>query len=375
MSVVRLSRSSVGEDEAQAVARVIADGYLGMGREVQLFEDELRAHLETDAHVICVNTGTSALHLALAGLDIGPGDEVLVPTITYVASFQAVSATGARPVACDVTRDRVFIDLEDAERRVTARTRAIMPVHYASDGRDIAEVYAFATRHGLRVIEDAAHGFGCRRDGRPVGSSGDVVCFSFDGIKNITCGEGGALVTSDDELAARVRDARLLGVERDTEARYAGARSWTFEVHHQGFRFHMSNLMAAIGRVQLRKLPKFAEHRRRAAARYREAFSGLNGLVLLDLDWASIVPHIFVVRIVDGRRDELMAHLRSTGIECGLHYQPNHLLTYYADGVSLPNAETLNEQLISLPLHAELSDADQRRVIDTVIDFLRGADA
>lgn len=369
MSIVRLSKSCVGEEEKIALARVIDAGYLGMGREVQLFEEELCAYLGTDAEVVCVNTGTAALHLALCCLDIGPGDEVLVPSITYVASFQAIAATGARPVACDVTSERVFIDLADAERRLSVRTKAIMPVHYASDSQGIADVYEFANRHGLRVIEDAAHGFGCTREGKRIGYEGDVICFSFDGIKNITSGEGGAVVTADQKLARRIKDARLLSVESDTEKRYKGERSWSFDVKHQGFRYHMSNLMAAIGREQLKKINKFTEHRQSCASRYRDGLKGVKGLVFLDLDYANIVPHIFVIRIIDGRRDTLMEKLRANKIECGIHYMPNHLLEYFASSYTLPVAEQLGGELLSLPLHAELTSFELDRVIEIIVNF------
>lgn len=352
-----------------ALAGVIEAGYLGMGKEVQHFEEELRAYLQTPHEVICVNTGTAALHLALSAMDIGPGDEVLVPSITYVASFQAISATGARPVACDVNYQNVFIDLEDAGKRLSALTRAIMPVHYASDSRNMTAVYDFAAVHGLRVIEDAAHGFGCMRDGKKIGCEGDVLCFSFDGIKNITSGEGGAVVTGDAELARRIRDARLLGVEKDTEKRYTGQRSWTFDVHHQGYRYHMSNLMAAIGREQLKKIGRFGEHRKTCVARYCEGLKDVKGLEFLELDYENIISHIFVVRIVDGRRDALMEKLRASKIECGIHYMPNHLLEYFATDYSLPVAEKLGGELISLPLHAELSIAEQDKVITTVLEF------
>jgi len=371
MNNIRLSKSCVGEEEKIALARVIDAGYLGMGREVQLFEEELQAYLGTSLHVICVNTGTAALHLSVQCLDIGPGDEVLVPSITYVASFQAVAAAGAKPVACDVTPDRAFIDLIDAERRLTSRTKAIMPVHYASDSQDIGAVYTFAARHGLRVIEDAAHGFGCVRDGKRVGADGDILCFSFDGIKNITSGEGGAVVTGDAELARRIQDARLLGVERDTEKRFKGERSWTFDVLHQGYRYHMSNLMAAIGREQLKKIGRFSERRQSCVARYRRELAGLAGLSFLDLDYENIVSHIFVVRVSNGRRDELMDHLRSNNIECGIHYQPNHLLSYYRTDYRLANAERLHGVLLSLPLHPDLTETDQARVIDSVKTALK----
>ena len=371
MSRVRLSRSSVGEEEKQALARVIDDAYLGMGEEVRLFEEEISAMIGGNRQVVCVATGTAALHMAVSCLDIGAGDEVLVPTITYVASFQAVSATGAKPVACDVRESDVFIDLKDAEKRLTAKTCAIMPVHYASGTGALRETYAFAKANGLRVIEDAAHSFGNERDGVRVGAEGDILCFSFDGIKNITSGEGGAIVTGDIALAQRLRDARLLGVEKDTEARYGGRRTWTFDVKHQGFRYHMSNLMAALGREQLQKLDRFSARRRALAVRYVQAFAGMNGLSTLDMNWAGIVPHIFVVKVHEGRREALADHLKAQEIETGFHYQPNHRLTLFRTDYALPAADRLADELLTLPLHAELTDAEQDRVIAAVAGFFR----
>lgn len=373
--LVRLSRSVVGDEEKAALARVIDGGYLGMGGEVQAFENELQSFLGTDRHVVCVSTGTAALHLAALCMDISVGDEVLVPSLTYVATFQAVAATGATPVACDVSPATGFLDAADAERRITGKTRAIVPVHYASSSDGMAAVYDMARRHGLRVIEDAAHGFGCWRAGAKVGCTGDVVCFSFDGIKNITSGEGGAVVTGDAELARRIRDGRLLGVERDTEKRYRGERSWNFEVRYQGFRYHMSNLMATIGREQLKKLEHFAAHRRRCALRYASAFTDLAGLRFFDLDFARLVPHIFPVVVRNGLRDQLMAHLGQAGIESGVHYKPNHLLDYFRTAYALPVAEQFGAELLSLPLHAALTSEEQERVIAAVCGFFGAPDA
>jgi len=274
-------------------------------------------------------------------------------------------------VACDVSVDRVFIDLKDAEGRISARTKAIMPVHYASDSTEMSDVYAFAARHDIRVVEDAAHAFGCKRNEKKIGVEGDVLCFSFDGIKNITSGEGGAVITGDIELARRIRDARLLGVEKDTEKRYSGQRSWLFDVHHQGYRYHMSNLMAAIGREQLKKIDRFAAHRRSAVQLYRKLLEGQTGIELLNLSTEDIVPHIFVIRVINGRRDDVMQSLRAGGIECGIHYQPNHLLTYFNRGYSLSQAELLMGQLLSLPLHATLTAEDQSRVINVLRQSLR----
>lgn len=377
--MIRLSKSVVGEREKEALAGVIAEGYLGMGRHVQEFEEKLKNYLGA-RHVVCVNSGTAALHLALMGAGLRPGDEVLVQSLTFVASFQAVTAAGAVPVACEVRPETCTIDLNDAEKRLTDRTRAIMPVHYAGRAGDIDAVCEFAKRHNLRVVEDAAHAFGSIYKGNKVGSLGDVACFSFDGIKNITSGEGGAVVTSDEKTADFVKDARLLGVHKDTEMRYGGLRSWEFDVTHQGYRYHMSNLFAALGMVQLERLDgEFKPARQGLAKRYHEALSvfsrgkGPCPLCLFPGDYDIIIPHIFPIRVLNGRRDGLREHLLKNGIECGIHYFPNHRLTYFKkDGFSLPVTDKIYGELLTLPLHPDLTSEAQDRVIGAVKEFIDG---
>ena len=372
---IRLSRSIAGEAEAQAVRRVIVeDGYLGMGTEVRLFEEELAHYLErAPEQVIAVNSGTAALHLAVQAA-VEPGCEVLVPSLTFVASFQAISAAGCVPVACDAREDSATIDLKDAATRITPRTRAIMPVHYASNPAGLDATREFARKHTLRVIEDAAHAFGCRHKGRRIGSFGDVICFSFDGIKNITCGEGGCIVTADPETVRRCSDARLLAVQNDTQARYSGARSWDFDVTDQGYRYHMSNIMAAIGRVQLSRLEnEFSPQRVRLAAIYRERLAGLSDLAFFQNDPEDdIVPHIMPVRVLHGRRDTIKAALTEAGIPTGMHYKPNHLLSRYGGGKpALPVTERLYSELMTLPLHPGLSEDDVGHICAVLRKALR----
>ncbi|MEG2172274.1 MAG: DegT/DnrJ/EryC1/StrS family aminotransferase [Desulfovibrionaceae bacterium] len=366
---IRLSRSVVGTAEAAAVTKIITEeGYLGMGAEVQRFEAELAAYLGVQpAQVITVNTGTAALHLAVQAA-VPTGSEVLVPSLTFVASFQAIAAAGCVPVPCDVYANTATIDLEDAARRITPRTKAIMPVHYASNPWHLDAVYAFAARHKLRVIEDAAHAFGCAHQGHKIGSRGDIVCFSFDGIKNITSGEGGCIVSFDSEVARLCSDARLLSVENDTEKRYTGGRSWDFDVHCQGYRYHMSNIMAAIGRVQLSRLDaEFAPARRHLLHVYRTELANVAGLRLLELDSADdIVPHIHPVRVLHGRKDEVKARLAEQNIPTGVHYKPNHLLTYFKEmlpqGAPLPVTEQLYAELVTLPLHPAVTEQEVRMI-------------
>lgn len=377
---IRLSRSVVGAAEAAAVSNIIIEeGYLGMGSEVQRFEADIAAYLGVQpAQVITVNTGTAALHLAVQAT-VPAGCEVLVPSLTFVASFQAIAGAGCVPVACDVYAHTATIDLADAARRITPRTKAIMPVHYASNPWHLDKIYAFAQQHGLRVIEDAAHAFGCSHQGRKIGSIGDVVCFSFDGIKNITSGEGGCIVSFDPEVTRLCSDARLLSVENDTEKRYTGGRSWDFDVHCQGYRYHMSNIMAAIGRVQLARLDtEFAPARRHLLSLYREELHNVVGLGLLDMDAADIiVPHIHPVRVLHGRKDAVKARLAEQGIPTGVHYKPNHLLTYFKDmqpqGASFPVTEQLYAELVTLPLHPAVTEQDVRSICTALRDAVERA--
>lgn len=371
--MIRLSRSVLGSEEHAAVARVLDVGYLGTGPETAAFEQELAAWFGSGVSVACVNTGTAAIHLALQAVGLAPGDEVLVPTLTYVATFQAITACGGVPIACDVYEGTGQIDLEDAGRRVTSRTRILLPVHYASYVGQVEAQYAFARAHRLKVVEDAAHALGCEHRGRRIGSFGDVACFSFDGIKNITSGEGGAVVSADPEIMARVRDARLLGVQNDTEQRYRRDRSWEFDVAEQGWRYHMSDIMAAIGRVQLRRFDReFKPARVRLARRYQEQLGNVPGLRLFEHDFGPVVPHIFPLRVLGGKRDAVRKALNDADIQAGIHYKPSHLLTRFGGGrVKLPVAERLYGELLSLPLHAALSDVEQDKVVSTLREALK----
>ena len=369
---IRLSKSILGEEEVKSVRGVLLnDGYLGMGKYVRDFEEKLKKYFNRK-HVICVNSGSAALHLALMALGLKENDEVLVQSLTFVSCFQAIKGAGAVPVACEITPATCTIDLNDAERRLTNNTKAIMPVHYASRVGDLDAIFKFAKKNKLRVVEDAAHAFGTIYNGKRVGSFGDISCFSFDGIKNITCGEGGAVVTDDDKIAEFVMDARLLGVEKDTAKRYQGLRSWEFDVTHQGYRYHMSNIFAAIGLAQLKRLEKeFKPKRQRFAKYYHDALKGVNGVMLFPDNYKEIVPHIFPIRILGNKRNALRQYLLDNNIECGVHYYPNHLLTLFAQKSSrFPITERVYSELLTLPLHPDLNKNMQNKVISCVKNFM-----
>jgi dTDP-4-amino-4,6-dideoxygalactose transaminase len=365
--MIRLSKSSISEAEKKAVMLVLDKEYLGMGQEVHKFEEKLTDFFERP--VVCVANGTSALHLSCQALGIGAGDEVLVQSLTYIASFQAISATGATPIACDINPSTLTINLEDARKRITSKTKAIMPVHYAGGVGDLDSIYDFAHTNGLRVIEDAAHAFGSFYKGKHVGGFGDIACFSFDGIKNITSGEGGCIVSDDIEFIEKIKDARLLGVEKDSEKRFQNNRSWEFDVTLQGWRYHMSNIMAAIGIEQLKKFPKMAKKRQELAKKYELMLRGNPDIELLKHNYDEVVPHIYVIKCNPQRRDLMRSNLFSKNIQTGIHYQPNHLLSLYKGSSDfLPEVEDIYPKLLSLPLHVDLSEKNVELICQTLVE-------
>lgn len=364
--MIRLSKSVVGKAESAAVAHIIEDvGYLGMGAEVGEFEHDLENFIGGGMRCICVNSGTAALHLAVQAVT-NPGDDVLVPSFTFVSSYQAITGCGCRPISCEIDPETLTLDLKDAEKRITPKTTAMMPVYYASNCKMADEYQRFAKAHGIRLVEDAAHAFGCSLNGRKIGSFGDIVCFSFDGIKNITSGEGGAIFTADPDVIQKVSDARLLGVQKDSEKRYAGKRSWVFDVVAQGYRYHMSNIFAAIGRTQLKRFePEFAPKRRAIALRYTELLKDNPNVRLTPMDYEKdIVPHIFVIRVLNGKRPRLEQLFKEHDIQYGIQYRPNHTLTYFKqmgtlpEGEHLPVTEQVYDEVFSLPMHPELTEDD-----------------
>ena len=322
--------------------------------------------------MIATSTGTAALHLALNCLDIGPGDEVIVPSLTFVGSYQAIAATGATPVSCDVCESTLLTDVADVERRITSRTRAIMPVHYGGSPCNMDRLLELKNRYDVRIVEDAAHAFGTTYHGKKIGSIGDVTCFSFDSIKNITCGEGGAIASGDQELLGRLRTRRQLGIDRRSEAVSSWKnRSWQFTVRSAGFRYHMSAINAAIGKVQLSKVRGFIARRREICRAYDVALGAVSGIRLREADYDTVAPHIYVIRVEGGRRDALKRFLQDRDIETGINYVPNHLHEFFAvDNCRLPVTEKVFEELLTLPLHCGLSSDDVEAVIDAVVSFM-----
>lgn len=352
---MQVSKPFLGRQELEAVSEVFEKGYLGCGEYVKEFENNLSKFLNKET--VCVSSGTAALHLSMEALGINKGDEVLVQSLTYAATFQAITACGAMPVPCDIKSNDLSLDLNDAERKISEKTKAIVPVHYAGYPGNPGKVYEFAKKYNLRVIEDAAHSFGGKHKNKLIGSNGDITCFSFDPVKTITCGEGGAVVSNDETLITKIREMRMIGI-RKKPLEFNSA--FSVEVHGRGWRYHMNNVNAAIGLVQFSKLNDLINRRRRIVQRYIDLLDCKDYIQILPYDYSSIAPYIFVVKLNGIWNEEVVKELKGNGIECAIHYFPPHLEPYFHQfkPYYLSNVESIYRKLISLPLHIGITDDD-----------------
>lgn len=375
---------SIGEEEIAEVVDSLRSGWLTSGPKVRRLEGELAAYLGA-RHALAVSSCTAALHIALTALGIGPGDEVVVPTMTFCSTANVVVHLGARPVLVDVGPD-LNVTPEAIEAALTPHTRAIVPVHYGGQPCDLEAIHALAARHGLPIVEDAAHAIGARYRDQKIGSDAlaaprSITCFSFYAIKNMTTGEGGAIATADDGLAETMRLLTLHGMSRDAWKRYSGSGSWYYEVVLPGYKDNMTDIQAALGIHQLQKLEGFIETRRRYARLYDEAFVDLPEVkVPIVRPGRCHVYHLYPILLSLERlaieRAQFIEELRARGIGTSVHFVPVHLHPFYARQFGyrpgdLPCAEALYSRLISLPLYPAMSVTDVADVIHAVGDVVR----
>jgi perosamine synthetase len=365
-------RQWVDADDIEAVAAVLRSDWLTTGPAVDAFEAAVAAFAGA-AHGVAVSSGTAALHAAMYALGIGPGDEVIVPPMTFAATANAVVYLGGTPVFADVDSATLLLDPAQAEKKITARTRAIVAVDYAGQPCDYDALQRVCERHGLALVADSCHALGARYRGRPVGSLAALTAFSFHPVKHITTGEGGMIVTDDAELAGRMRRFRNHGIATDHRQR-AERGSWFYEMADLGYNYRLSDIQCALGLSQLARLPAWLERRREIAARYDAAFAGHPSIqplaVCPDIRHAY---HLYVVRVDGNRRQEIFQQLREREIGANVHYIPVHLHPYYrrrfgtAPGLC-PVAEAAYERILSLPIFPRMSDADVERVIGAMAE-------
>jgi len=371
----------IGEEEIAEVVDTLRSGWLTTGPKAKRFEEEFGAFIGGGVEVIAVNSATAGLHLALEAIGVGPGDEVITTPYTFTATAEVVRYLGADPVFVDIDPATMNIDPAGIEAAVTGRTKAILPVHFGGLACDMEAILGIAHKHGLKVVEDAAHALPTVYRGRLVGTlESDVTVFSFYATKTITTGEGGMIVTKDPRVADRCRVMRLHGISVDAFDRYTSPKaSWYYEVVAPGYKYNMTDLAASLGIHQLRKAHAFQARRAELAARYDEAFEGLPLTRPPDAPARDVHAwHLYVVRLQDEAgvsRDRFIEQMADNGIGCSVHFIPLHLHPYWRDRYGLrpedfPNALRAYQRAVSLPLYTRMRREDQERVIDAVRGIL-----
>lgn len=370
-------RQLIDEDDIAAVIEVLRGPWLTGGPAVREFENAFAGFVSAE-NAVAVSNGTAALHLAMLALEVGPGDEVIVPTMTFAATANAVRYAGGTVVFADSLPDTLAVDPAHVERLMTDRTRAIAVVDYAGIPADLEPLLALCDQAGVPLVEDACHAPGATYRGRKIGSIAHVSTFSFHPVKHLTTGEGGMVTCADGELAERIRTLRNHGIRSDFRQREA-AGTWEYDVQELGFNYRLSEFACALGISQLRKVPEWVDRRRRLAARYVELLADLPVRTLLSPPDREPSWHLFPV-LIDGedagrRRAEVFRLMRAAGIGVNVHYRPVHQHSLYASSeayssVHLPVAEDAYERLLSLPMWPGLTEKDQDRVVDELASGL-----
>jgi dTDP-4-amino-4,6-dideoxygalactose transaminase len=375
---IRFHRPSIGEEEINEVVETLRSGWLTTGPRAERFEREFREYTGA-SHSVAVNSATAGLHLALSGLGIGPGDEVITTPMTFCATVQAILHVGATPVLADIGWDG-NIAVDEIERRITSRTRAIIPVHLAGLPCDMDSIWALAAKRGIYVIEDAAHAAGSRYAGTQIGGGeSDAVAFSFYATKNLTTGEGGMITTNRPELAETMRMLALHGVSHDAWDRYTERGGWNYDVLAHGFKYNLSDIQAALGIHQLHKLDHFIERRALYARMYHDAFGGMDEMETPpDSPRCRHAWHLYILRLNLHRlridRAEFIRELQRKGIGASVHFIPIPLLRYFAGmpfaQQTCPRALELFPRIVSLPLYPAMTVEEVHRVVKGVREIV-----
>ncbi|MGH7874348.1 MAG: DegT/DnrJ/EryC1/StrS family aminotransferase [Candidatus Binatia bacterium] len=368
-------KPAIAEDEIQSVVETLRSGWLTTGHKVKQFEEDFARYVGA-RHAVAVNSGTAALHLGLDAVGLKEGDEVIVPTMTFAATAEVVLYFKAKPVLVDCQRDTLNIDPTRIEAAITRRTKAIIPVHMGGQPCDMSSIMNIAQRHGLRVVEDAAHALPAGDGGQRIGTIGDITCFSFYATKTITTGEGGMATTDNAEWAERMRIMSLHGISHDAWKRYTKEGSWYYEVLYPGFKYNLTDVAAAIGIEQLKKCDRFWQARERIAGIYQQALADLEEIQLpAHREDAQHAWHLFVIQLNLERlritRDDFIEALREQAIGTSVHFIPLHLHPYYRDSFgykpeSFPNASAVFDRIISLPIYPNMTEVEVGRVVGAV---------
>ena len=360
-------------EELDAASEALGRGWLGMGEYVDEFEQAIEKAVGGSRRAVAVSTGYAALHLGMIIAGIGPGDEVIVPSLTHLADVQAIRAVGAEPVLCDAEDATLCLDPARAAVLIGPRTRAIITMDYGCHLADHRAFAALAADHGLRIIHDAAHSFGASVGDVPMGGFSDICMLSFDPVKALSCIDAGVVMVRTQEDVLRLRELRVLGASHAAELAYGHQRAWSYDVAEEGFRYHLSNVHAAIGLAQLAKLDRIRSSRQAACRTYGERLGAVEGVTVPDGDVDHLNPFLYYVRVDAKDREAFREHLAGRGIETGIHWVPIHRLTLFRGCRTgdLSVTDRAADEIVSLPLHSGMPDQVVHQVCDAVESFFQ----
>ena len=359
----------IEQQEFDASRQTLEIGWLGMGKFVNQFEEGVKNYIGChDRHVVAVSTGHAALHLGLIIAGVGAGDEVITPSFNNISDFQAILATGASPVFCDILPDTLCIDLKKAEELVSPKTKAIIVMDYDCFLCDHDAVAEFAKKHKIRVIHDAAHSFGSSYKGKKVGTFSDITMFSFDPVKTITCLDGGALIVKTEEEMTALHEMRLVGMGQPASVMYQNKRAWTYSVDRIGYRYHMSNMHAAIGLAQLSKIDRISETRQWACRYYNEALKDIKEVRTPASDFVGVTPFLYYIKVPASVRDDFRNYMIESGVDIGIHWQPGHWFKLFENTRrgDLSVTEEIANEILSLPLHSCMAESDLQTIVNAI---------
>lgn len=372
MKKIPLFKTDMTEVEVSAVREVMLSGWVTLGPKTAEFEEQYTKFIG-NKYGIGVNSGTAALHLALLVLDLPKDSEVLMPTINFISAPHAALYSNLKPVFVDVKPDTLCLDLVDLEKKVTPNSKAIIATHLGGTAVDMDGLMALAAKYNLKVIEDVANAVGGSYGGKMLGSIGDIGCHSFEGKKNMTTADGGMITLNNEKINEKLRRLRWLGIDKDTWKRFSegkdqGGYSWYYEVSELGFKYNMNDIMAAIGLVQLERLPSILKAKVRMVERYNQAFEGLDWLKRPGSEPKGVIaPWLYIVQVSE--RDRFMKYLEENGITTGVHFMPMHLHPLYKQDANTPVADKVWQNIVSLPLYSTMTNEDQEYVIETIKNF------
>jgi len=375
---VPFHRPFISKDDIDGVVESLREGWITMGEKTIQFEKKFADYIGS-SHAVAVNSATAALHLALKAVGLKEGDEVIIPAMTFVASAEVVRYFGARPVFVDIDKGTHLMQVEKIEEKITEKTRVIMPVHYAGQPCDMDGIVQIAEKYDLFVIEDAAHSLPAWYKEKKIGTMGDITCFSFYATKTLTTGEGGMVVTNNGEWADRIRVLRLHGISKDAWKRYSSAGSWKYDVLETGYKYNTTDICAALGLTQLKKLESMWHAREEIANRYNGSFRENPGLIVYEVksdrrsSW-HLYPLKLDPSVLRIGRDDFIETMKKRGIGTSVHFIPLYLFTCYRDmgyiSKDYPNTDWVFDRIVSLPIFPGMKKEEVDYVIDNTLDII-----